>query len=129
MNEKIMDMQQEMKDSAGKVWLAGLGALTVATDEGGKLFRSLVERGQEYEGSEKPAVETVKKTVEGVKEKAGDVWARLEDGFNDKVGIALQKLGVPTRDEIHELTSRVDQLMEAINKLNATDEAPAEKAE
>jgi len=118
MNEKLNDMQNEVKDSAHKIWLAGLGALTLAGEEGTKMFKSLVEKGAEFESREKAPVEAIKNTYDRTKEAAGDLFARIEGNFNDKVASALQKLGVPTRDEIAQLTNRVDALMEAINKLN-----------
>ncbi len=118
MNEKITEFQNEVKESAGKIWLAGLGALSLAGEEGSKMFRSLVEKGKDFESREKAPVEAVKKTMGGAKERVGDIWGRLEDGFNDKVGVALEKLGVPTRGEIQQLTERVDALMAALEKLN-----------
>ena len=124
MKEKINDLQHEVKESAGKIWLAGLGALSMANEEGNKLFKTLVERGQEFDAREKPPVDAVKKTVGGMTDMAGDVWGRFEEAFNTRVAVALQKLGVPTREEIKNLADRVDALTEAIVKL-----APAEEAE
>lgn len=118
MKEKIADFQKEVKDSTQKVWLAGLGALSMAGEEGQKLFKNLVEKGEEFQKREKPPVEAVKRTVDSAREKAEDLWKKLESGFNGRVAAALQKLGVPSRDEIGELTKRVDALMEAIQKLS-----------
>ena len=39
MNDKAKYFQEELKDSAQKVWLAGLGALSMASEEGNKLFK------------------------------------------------------------------------------------------
>ncbi len=119
MKEKMTDLQKEVKDSASKIWLAGLGALSLASEEGNKLFKTLVEKGEDFDSREKPPVEAVKKTVGGVQEMAGDVWSRFEESFNTKVAVALQKLGVPTREEIHNLAERVDALTDAIGKLAA----------
>jgi len=117
MNEKMNDLQDELKDSAQKIWMAGLGAVTMAGEEGTKLFKSLVEKGEAFQAKEHPPVDKVKQTANDAKEKVTDMWSKLEEGFNDKVAGALQKLGVPTKDEISQLTERVDKLMEAINKL------------
>lgn len=40
---------REARESAQKIWLAGLGALAVAEEEGGRLFDRLVEKGLELE--------------------------------------------------------------------------------
>ena len=123
MKEKITDLQNEVKESAGKIWLAGLGALSMAGEEGNKLFKTLVERGQEFDAREKPPVDAVKKTVGGVTDMAGDVWSRFEEAFNTRVAVALQKLGVPTREEIKNLADRVDALNEALDKQAKAKEA------
>ena len=39
----------ELKESVHKIWLAGLGAMSVAEQEGSKLFKNLVEKGEQYE--------------------------------------------------------------------------------
>jgi len=116
MNEKLNDLQHDVRESAHKIWLAGLGALSTAGEEGSKLFKSLVEKGQEFENREKPPVDAVKNTYEKTREAAGDLLSRVEGSFNDKVAAALQKLGVPTREELAQLTNRVEALMAAIEK-------------
>jgi poly(hydroxyalkanoate) granule-associated protein len=118
MKEKLDNMQHEMRESATKIWLAGLGAVSMAGEEGQKLFKSLVEKGQEFEGREGAPVDSVKKGAEQAKGRMEDIWNRFEDSFNDKIAMVLQKMGVPTRDEINQLTDRVDKLMSAIEKLN-----------
>ena len=39
----------EVRESAQKIWLAGLGALSVAETEGTKLFKDLVKKGEGFE--------------------------------------------------------------------------------
>ena len=118
MKEKISDLQGEFKDSAHKIWLAGLGALTVAGEEGQKMFKTLVEKGEAFEAKEDAPVDKMKKTVDNAKGKVDDLWGKFESTINDRVAATLQKLGVPTREEIQQLTQRVDALMEAIDKVN-----------
>ena len=120
MKEKLVDLQGDLRESAHKIWLAGLGALTVAGEEGQKMFSNLVEKGQEFEDRDHASVDAVKKTAGNAREKVGDLFGKFEDSLNDKIGLALQKMGVPTKDEIGQLTDRVDKLMEAINKMNET---------
>lgn len=123
--DKAKNMQDDLKDSAHKIWLAGLGAMTMAGEEGSKLLKSLIEKGEEFEGRARGSVDAVTRPFEGAKDKAGDFFGRMENMVNDRVVAALQKFGVPTRDEINELTNRVDKLMDAISKLN---DAQAEAA-
>lgn len=42
-------LRNEVRESAQKIWLAGLGALALAEEEGARLFDTLVERGRELE--------------------------------------------------------------------------------
>lgn len=123
--EKAKDLQEDVKDSAQKVWLAGLGALTVAGEEGNKLFATLVERGEKFESGSKIPTEGLKNTASSVKGRATDIYNKMEDMVNDQVGFALQRLGVPTRDEINTLSQQVDALREAIEKMTANPAPPA----
>ena len=43
--KKAKELQNELTDSAHKIWLAGLGAFAAAEEGGSKLFKSLVEAG------------------------------------------------------------------------------------
>jgi poly(hydroxyalkanoate) granule-associated protein len=113
----------ELREGAHKIWLAGLGAFTVAEEEGNKLFKSLVERGEEFESRGRDRVEKVKTSVEEAakttRERIGDAWSSFETGLDEKVAAAVHKLGVPTREEIHTLTKRVEELTTAVESLRA----------
>lgn len=113
----------DLRESAHKIWLAGLGALTVAEEEGTKVFKTLVERGEEFEGRGRERVEKVKSTVEDAakttRERLGDAWSSLETSFDEKVATAIHKIGVPTREEIHTLTKRVEELTKSVDALRA----------
>ncbi|CAM2069907.1 Phasin family protein [Sulfidibacter corallicola] len=118
--DRAENLQSEVKDSAQKIWLAGLGAMSMAGEEGNKLFKTLIEKGQEFESRQTAApVDAVKTGIGSAKERVEDVWGRVESLINERIGQAFQTFGVPTRDEIADLTNRVDALMDALNKLNA----------
>ncbi len=63
MKEKMNDLQDELKDSAQKIWMAGLGAVTMAGEEGTKLFKNLVEKGEAFQSQEHPPVDKMKQTA------------------------------------------------------------------
>lgn len=115
---KKKDRQSEIKESAQKIWLAGLGALAAAEEEGGKLFRSLVERGEKYQSPFGDPVASASKTVRGTVKKArsraGKTLDDLESAFDEQVGAVLHRLGVPTRSEVSKLTRRVEELTRAV---------------
>ncbi len=45
---------------AHKIWLAGLGAVAIAEEEGGKLFKGLVEKGQTSRSAARSKVDKAK---------------------------------------------------------------------
>lgn len=122
-------IQDEVKDSAHRIWLAGLGALAAAEEEGSKLFSRLVERGKGFEADGKEQFAKAKK-------KAEKVYEDVTETVDDKVTAALHRLGVPTREEIKRLTKKVEELTAKVEQLKpkaaaaaADDEkkAPAKK--
>jgi poly(hydroxyalkanoate) granule-associated protein len=63
--------------------------------------------------------------VGAVRGRASDTWDRLEKVFEDRVQRALNRLGIPGREELAELTARVDALSAHSRKANGA--APAKK--
>jgi len=128
----VKKQAQEIKDdvmgSAHKVWLAGLGALSMAEEEGGKLFKSLIKKGEAMEKRGKQRVEKAKGTVSGVKTVAESYWETFEKAVDDKVTAVIRRLGVPTKDEIEKLANKVEELTGNIDKLRADKPKPASKA-
>jgi poly(hydroxyalkanoate) granule-associated protein len=118
-----------IKDSAYNIWLAGLGAFSLAGEEGSKLFQQLVEKGAEMEQVNKDRIAQLGEKVEGLK---GDAKAAMqkvatpiENTLNSAINTTIQKLGVPTRDEIVTLTKRVEELTKAVAKAKSSRRAEA----
>ncbi len=126
------DFQTDLKENAHKIWLAGLGALQAAEEEGSKLFKNLVERGETFETRGREHFVEVKDKVDHAAEKAvdqaGSTWEKVESKLDDAVTRALGRLGVPSRDEIATLTQRVEELTAVVEKLKPAKKAPAAKA-
>jgi poly(hydroxyalkanoate) granule-associated protein len=121
--KKRKEIQNDIMDSAHKVWLAGLGAVAMAEQEGSKFFTNLVEQGQGVEKKGKKEAEKVKGTVAGMKTVAESYWETFGRTIDDQVTAVIHRIGVPTKDEIETLTSKVEALTAAVDKLRAT-EAP-----
>ena len=113
--------QDELKESVHRIWLAGLGALAAAEEEGAKLFSRLVDRGRDVESRGKVEVDRVKAEAEKfgsqVKSKAESAFENWGGKFDETLTSALHRLGVPTRDEIRNLTQRVEELNGKIEQL------------
>ncbi len=126
------DFQSDLRDNAHQIWLAGLGALQAAEEEGSKLFKNLVERGEEFQGRGRERFDDVKDKVEDAAGKARDqaetTMGKLEHKIDDAVTAALGRGGVPSRDEIATLPQRVEELTAVVEKLKPAKKAPAKSA-
>jgi len=119
--KKAKQVQTEITENAHQIWLAGLGAVATAQEEGSKVFKGLVKKGQEFEKAGKNRVEQAKGAVTGVKVVAESYWETLERTLDEKVTGVIHRMGVPTKEEIDILTERVENLTAAIDNLRVTE--------
>lgn len=112
------ELQDEIRDAAHKIWLAGLGALATAEEEGSRLFRNLMERGERFEESGREKVGDVRDRVGGAARRAENAFDRLEETIERRVESTLTRMGVPTKDEISTLTHKVEELTRSVEALN-----------
>jgi len=124
-------IQDDVKETAHRIWLAGLGALSAAEEEGTKLFSRLVDRGRDVESRGKVEVDKVvdkaNEVVDKAKAKASSSWEDIGSKVDETITSALHRLGVPTREEIRNLTQRVEELNAKVELLRprVTHAAPA----
>jgi len=121
--KKSKELQNDIMESAHKVWLAGLGAVAMAEQEGGKFFSNLLEQGQKVENKSRKQVEKAKGTVAGMKTVAESYWETFGRTVDDQMTAVIHRIGVPTKDEIETLTKKVEDLTVAVDNLrtkNAT---------
>lgn len=122
---KAEQMSRSLVDSAQQIWMAGIGAFNRAQGEGSKLFEALVKEGMTIENTTRRLatgrVDAVRDAVEDrvgvVRERAVDTWDRLEKVFEDRVQRALNRLGVPAREDLVDLTARVDALTTELRRI------------
>ena len=114
MNETNKNLQDELRESAHRIWLAGLGALASAGEEGTKMFDRLVDRGRDYETKGR---DEARKQYEGAKSTTDDLWNTWSGKLDEAVTSALHRMGVPSRDEIRNLTQRVEELNAKVEML------------
>ncbi|MGE5233657.1 MAG: phasin family protein [Acidobacteriota bacterium] len=111
------EMQKDLQESANRIWLAGLGALATVGEEGGKLFDTLVKKGEGFEPKVKARLDKAKGKFTEAKGKADTAWDKVGSGFDEKITSALHRVGVPTRDEIKDLSKRVAELTAKVEQL------------
>ncbi len=121
--------QARLLEMVHQVWLAGLGAV-VRTQRGApKLFDELQSEGArayaDARGSAEKALRSALGDVQStlaarakqVRGQANDAFENLEKVFQTRVHRALQRLGVPSADEVEGLSRRIDTLNANIGKL------------
>ena len=127
-------------DSAREIWLAGLGAFSVAQQEGGriieqgsKLFDKLVVEGTrvekktrkdvesavgEFRGEVENRVEAMKQQADAVRKQATDNWDKLEKIFENRVARAMSGLGIPSKEDVNGLADKVQKLARQVAELD-----------
>ncbi|MBU6272938.1 MAG: phasin family protein, partial [Betaproteobacteria bacterium] len=130
-----------IRESAEKIWLAGLGAFAKARMEPGKAFETLVREGLSLQSKTRAMAGErlgdvggkVNQVKSQIGQRAAESWDRLEQVFEDRVARALDRLGVPATKDVQALMQRVDELTAALEALGgklpqAGRGAPARKA-
>jgi poly(hydroxyalkanoate) granule-associated protein len=121
---RAQQLSQSLVESAQQIWMAGVGAFNRAQGEGSKLFEALVSEGMTIEkhtrklatGRVDAVRDAVEDRVAGARARATDSWDRLEKVFEDRVQRALNKLGIPGREEVTGLSARIDALTAQIRR-------------
>ncbi|MGC2396712.1 MAG: phasin family protein, partial [Rhodomicrobium sp.] len=91
-----------IRESAAKIWLAGLGAFSKGQEEGGKLFEALVMEGEAVQNR---ASKSTQDAISEARTKATGAWDKLEQVFVERVQRALHSLDVPTKHDIDGLSN------------------------
>lgn len=146
-NKSILSGVDPLVEYGREVWLAGLGAFSLAQQEGGKiggkvlqkggkLFDQLVKEGNKLEQNTRKSVGNaggdirggIENRVDRVRKTAASNWDKLENVFEERVARALGRLGIPTADEIQELITQVNKLNREVRSLNNSAGKTAKKA-
>ena len=140
--EQAARLSQSLSDTAQQIWLAGIGAFARAQAESTKLFEGLVKEGLSLEQSALKFADTqaevirdaVESGVDTAAARASGTWQHLEAAVEGGVRRALARLGVPDRNELAELSRRVESLSAQLRKQSGdgsgrqapTDQSPAQ---
>ena len=116
-----------------QIWLAGLGAMAQAQAQGNKAMETLVNDGLAFQRKSQEqaraqlqeATERLSHLAQGLQPAAPKV-DRLEHLFEDRVAKALQRLGMPSMQDVAALQARVAALEAQLAALGAKP-APARK--
>jgi poly(hydroxyalkanoate) granule-associated protein len=121
------DTSQTVRDSAQKIWLAGLGAFERAKTDGPRMFESLVEQGRNMGARAVGAADEALKNMRQANFTGGK-WDKLEQVFEERVSKSLGKLGVITGREVENLSRQVSELNESVRNLMRGDGGGGKRA-
>ncbi len=111
-------LQDGLVDSTRKVWLASLGTLSVVEEESSEIFDQLIKKGRGVEEKGRKRLTKTKAELESGTDE-------LADKLDRQVSGVLQKMGVPSSAQVQDLTLRVEQLTEQVDRLTLAQ--PAKK--
>lgn len=93
-----------MFETIDKIFLAGLGAMSMTRERAEKIFDEYVSRGQAEKKSREGFVKEVMDTAERTKKD-------LEKLVSDQVDKAVSKLNLATKDDLRHLENKIDKLL------------------
>ena len=107
-----------MMESAQQIWLAGLGALSKAQQEGGRFFETLVEEGTQVQDKTRTytqaqfeqAQRRAEPWVNEARKRTNDAFGKFEHMFDQRLARAMQRMQMPTREDFDNLSARIDEL-------------------
>jgi len=118
---EIMEESNVVFNGVHKVFLFGLGLVSSTTDqldnvqtEASKLFSNLVERGEALETDGRKVVGDI---VERRKSQAKNVTGKAETELDKRIESIINRMQMPTRNDIQELGKKVNSLNRKIDAL------------
>ena len=129
----------KVEEYSRKIWLAGLGVYSKIDSDGSKLFETLVKDGEKAEkltkstvgkqvDAAKASASSAKSRISDAKKQVLGTWGELEGALDKRLNSAISRLGVPSRNEVKALHSKVDTLTKQIEKLTGAKVAPVKAA-
>ncbi len=105
-------------DKAQKVWLAGLGAFSIAQKQGADVFESMVVEGKSFQTSSEKLARKVSEDLKSVvasrmkpiKQRVKAIRVDAEAKFEQGVGRFMSYAGIPSKADVDALIARVDKL-------------------
>jgi len=115
--------RRELVSAGRNLWLASLGAVAKAEEEGRDLFDRLVERGRPLEERQRHALDKMgDRTHETVRE----LRKLVQDTMEYETQGVLKRFGMMTKDDVKILAARLETLSHKIDELAARHEPALE---
>lgn len=133
--EDTASVLTDVKHYSRQIWLAGLGAYAKAGKEGVGYIKGLVSAGEGVEQKGKKLVtvqveaansqldsvkQTVSNNVTSVKSKVEVQIDKIEKLFDRRVASALNRFGIPSRQDVDALSAKLDVLNALVARVAKT---------
>jgi poly(hydroxyalkanoate) granule-associated protein len=104
-----------MFETSRKILLAAIGAVAYAQDEVEEFINRLVERGEiaEKEG---------KQLAKEMQDKRKSRWIGMDSEINNRFRDALERLNVPTKKDVNDLSDKIAELTKKVEELRKSKE-------
>ena len=116
-----------MTGAVRKVYLIGLGGVTVVRDEVTNLLKGTDKLADRGESLEKDSVERVNKVVEDRRKQAKKVRTDVEKRVDDLTTTVLHRANIPTAADIDDLSKKIASLSRKVDKLAKEQKKAAEE--
>lgn len=121
MSEETMVEQSKPRalvNGIHKMFLAGVGAVLLTQDEVANLTHKFVEEGSSFEEKNVKRVNNYVDKRRQESKKAGKrVSKRVNNGLSKQMGKVLNRVNIPTRDEIQSLNRKITRLNKKVDEL------------
>lgn len=131
--EQAKAFARGMMESAQQIWLAGLGAMSKAQQEGGRFFETLVEEGAQVQEKTRnytqaqfeQAQRRAGPWINEARKRTTDAFGKFEQMFDQRLARAMSRMQIPTREDFDSLSERVEELA---REVRAAKRAPRKTA-
>ena len=114
--EAAQELPTDVMQAGRQVWLAGLGAAGIVTTGGEAVFSMLVEEGKRMQ--KLSVADVVDNVVDTAATPVKAAVKKLDVTVQQTTKTMLARIGVPSRQEVAALTTRVEQLITKVESLN-----------
>lgn len=114
--EAVEEGKNPFVEGIRRVLLAGVGAVSLAQDEAEKFVHKLIDKG---EIAEKDGRSLLNDLAENRKQRAQESSKRVSDELEKRMESLLNRMNIPTKSDIEQLSNKVAELTQKIETLKA----------
>lgn len=125
--ENALAFAADVRKYAHQIWLAGLGVYAKAGKDSAEYFKTLVSEGEQLEQNGKEFISEridaagskVASLKERLQERNGGSFNKVEEMFDERVASTLERMGIPNKADIEQLSTKLDMLSASLKAMQA----------